>query len=207
VDDAIVIADNYVELLDRMCLLRSRLAFRNDMAVPVLRGDAERLSLHSCHWSRFPGRLVNSSWRCRSAWRWVGMFVCRAMLLTPICADFFIKQVCTAVVQEEVRHPDFMQAAYNRAIALLMRGKSIAIGAGLVAIVGAFFFRDSPAANSFPPQNGTMFVHRRVDPSRVTPRGTDRVIERITDVPCEKPAVEHVASFAGQSFSPVLLQT
>src|SRR6266436_410208 len=123
------------------------------------------------------------------------------MLLTPLLCRFFIKQgLHSDSARKKFDILDFMQAAYNRAIALLMGRKIIAIGAGLAAIMaGVLLFRTVPQ-QFFPSAERNQFVIDVWMPPVSRLEETDRVIERIRTFLSKKPAVEHVASFAGQSF-------
>ena len=156
----IVIADNYVELLDHG-VSREDAAWRSatEMAVPVLRSYMLTIiasflplvtlsgSLWPVHsWS--PPRRDNRIWLVRLP---------SQCFFTPLLCRFFYQEgLCIAGDEAAGRKKkfdilDFMQAAYNRAIAFLMGRKWIAVGAGIVCSVciGRLVVQDcSPAVLS-----------------------------------------------------------
>ena len=202
VDDAIVIADNYVELLDHN-VPRAEAAWRSasDMAVPVLAATLTIVAsfLPLVTLSGSPGQFI----RALPISVAVGL-ACSfavAMLLTPLLCRFFIKQgLHSDGAKKKFDILDFMQAAYNRAITLLMGRKIIAIGAGLAAVVGGVLLFGTVPQQFFPSAERNQFVIDVWMPPVSRLEETDRVIERIRTFLSKKPAVEHVASFAGQSF-------
>ncbi len=202
VDDAIVIADNYVELLDQN-VPRAEAAWRSasDMAVPVLAATLTIVAsfLPLVTLSGSPGEFIMALPISVAVGLACSFAV--AMLLTPILCRFFIKQgLHSGGPRKKFDILDFMQAAYNRAIALLMARKSIAIGAGLAAIVGGVLLFGTVPQQFFPSAERNQFVIDVWMPPVSRLEETDRVIERIQRFLAKKPAVEHVASFAGQSF-------
>src|SRR5258706_8666407 len=93
-----------------------------------------------------------------------------------------------------------MLAAYNRAVAILMGRKWIAVGSGIGAFVfGVALFTIVPQ-QFFPSAERNQFVIDVWMPPVSRLEQTDSVIERIRDFLAKKPVVEHVATFAGQSF-------
>src|SRR2546426_7120318 len=202
VDDAIVIADSYVELLDHN-VPRAEAAWRSasDMAIPVLAATLTIVAsfLPLVTLSGSPGQFIRAL-PISVAVGLASSFAV-AMLLTPLLCRFFIKQgLHSDGAKKKFDILDFMQAAYNRAIALLMARKTIAVVAGLAAIVGGVLLLRTVPQQFFPSAERNQFV---VDlwmapVSRL--EETDRVIERIQKFLVKKPVVEHVASFAGQSF-------
>jgi hypothetical protein len=71
VDDAIVIADNYVELLDEG-VARAEAAWRSasDLAGPVLGATLTIVASFLPLGLLLPAPWASSSARCRSRWRW-----------------------------------------------------------------------------------------------------------------------------------------
>jgi len=202
VDDAIVIADNYVELLDRK-VPRAEAASKSarEMAIPVLAATltiiASFLPLVTLTGS--PGEFIVALPLTTAIGLSCSFAV--AMLLTPLLCRFFIRQGLHGDVQKnKFDILDLMQTAYNRAIALLMRWKFIAVGLGIAAIVaGVALFWIVPQ-QFFPSAERNQFVIDVWMPPVARLEQTDRVIQGIQEFLAKKPLVEHVASFAGQSF-------
>ena len=205
VDDAIVIADNYVELLDHG-VPRADAAWRSatEMAVPVLAATLTIIAsfLPLITLSGSPGEFilglpltVTIGLACSFA---------VAMLLTPLLCRFFIKKGLhsdeAAGSKKKFDILDFMQSAYNRAIAFLMGRKWIAVGCGIAAFVlGVSLFTTVPQ-QFFPSAERNQFVIDVWMPPVSRLEQTDSVIQRIREFLTKKSVVEHVATFAGQSF-------
>src|SRR3989475_8059647 len=132
VDDAIVIADNYVELLDHG-VSREDAAWRSatEMAVPVLAATLTIIAsfLPLITLSGSPGEFIRGLPLAVTIGLACSFGV--AMLLTPLLCRFFIKKGLhsddAAGRKKKFDILDFMQAAYNRAIAFLMGRKWIAV--------------------------------------------------------------------------------
>src|SRR5260370_17255257 len=95
---------------------------------------------------------------------------------------------------------DFMQAAYNRAIAFLMARKFIAVGMGIAAVVAGVALFTMVPQQFFASAERNQFGIGVWMPAGTRLEETDRVIQRVREFLAKKPLVEHVASFAGQSF-------
>ncbi len=95
---------------------------------------------------------------------------------------------------------DFMQAAYNRAITFLMARKFIAIGMGVAGVIGGVALFTTVQQQFFPSAERNQFVIDVWMPPATRLEETDRVIGKMREFIARKPMVEHVASFAGQSF-------
>src|SRR6266700_647536 len=132
VDDAIVIADNYVELLDHG-VSREDAAWRSatEMAVPVLAATLTIIAsfLPLITLSGSPGEFIRGLPLAVTIGLACSFGV--AMLLTPLLCRFFIKKGLhgddAAGRKKKFDILDFMQAAYNRAITFLMGRKWIAV--------------------------------------------------------------------------------
>ena len=202
VDDAIVIADNYVELLDRK-VPRAEAAWRSasEMAIPVLAATltiiASFLPLVTLTGS--PGEFILALPLTTAIGLACSFAV--AMLLTPLLCNFFIRQGLHSDSQKKKFDIlDYMQTAYNRAIGLLMRRKFIAVGLGIAAIAaGGALFMTVPQ-QFFPSAERNQFVIDVWMPPVARLEQTDQVIEQIREVLAKRSLVTHVASFAGQSF-------
>src|SRR5712675_902965 len=205
VDDAIVIADNYVELLDHG-VSREDAAWRSatEMAVPVLAATLTIIAsfLPLITLSGSPGEFilglpltVTIGLACSFA---------VAMLLTPLLCRFFIKKGLhrdeAAGGKKKFDILDFMQTAYNRAITFLMGRKWIAVAAGIAAFVSGVLLFTTVPQQFFPSAERNQFVIVVWMPPVSRLEQTDSVIRKIREFLEKKPVVEHVASFAGQSF-------
>ena len=95
---------------------------------------------------------------------------------------------------------DFMQAAYNRAIVFLMGRKWIALGAGIAAFVAGVLLFTTVPQQFFPSAERNQFVIDVWMPPVTRLEQTDSVIQRIQTFLKKKTVVEHVATFAEQSF-------
>ena len=205
VDDAIVIADNYVELLDHG-VSREEAAWRSatEMAVPVLAATLTIIAsfLPLVTLSGSPGQFIRGLPLAVTIGLACSFAV--AMLLTPLLCRFFIKKGLhsdeAAGRKKKFDILDFMQAAYNRAITFLMGRKWIAVGAGIAAFLsGVLLFRTVPQ-QFFPSAERNQFVIDVWMPPVTRLEQTDSVIQRIETFLKKENVVEHVATFAGQSF-------
>jgi multidrug efflux pump subunit AcrB len=202
VDDAIVIADNYVELLDHK-LPRAEAAWRSasEMAVPVLAATLTIIAsfLPLVTLTGGPGEFIIALPLTVAIGLACSFAV--AMLLTPLLCRFFIKQgLHSDGRKKKFDILDFMQAAYNRAIAFLMARKFVAVGMGIAAVIAGVALFTIVPQQFFPSAERNQFVVDVWMPPVTRLEQTDRVIQRIQEYLSRKPLVEHVASFAGQSF-------
>src|SRR6266849_4423988 len=205
VDDAIVIADNYVELLDHK-VPPGEAAWRSatEMAVPVLAATLTIIAsfLPLITLSGSPGEFIRGLPLAVTIGLACSFAV--AMLLTPLLCRFFIKKGLhsdeSAGRKKKFDILDFMQAAYNRAIAFLMDRKWIAVGSGIAAFVlGVALFTTVPQ-QVVPSAERNQFVIDVWMPLVSRLEQTDTVIQKIREFLAKKPVVDHVATFAGQSF-------
>jgi len=202
VDDAIVIADNYVELLDHR-VPPEEAAWRSatEMAVPVLTATLTIIAsfLPLVTLSGGPGEFIIALPLTVAIGLACSFAV--AMLLTPLLARFFIKKgLHSEGGKKKFNILDFMQAAYNHAITFLMARKFIAIGMGIAGVIGGVALFTTVDQQFFPSAERNQFVIDVWMPPATRLEETDRVIQRMQDFLAKKPMVAHVASFAGQSF-------
>ena len=207
VDDAIVIADNYVDLLDRK-VSRAEAAWRcvEEVIVPVLAATATII------FSFLPLLILTGT---------AGEFICAlpitvalalavsfivAVLITPIFCRFFIKKGLhdhsgekTEAGKEKFSILNVIQAAYRVAIVFFMRHKVTAMAFGVGAFaVGMLLFRFVPQ-QFFPTAERNQFV---IDVwmgqgSRI--EATDAVMRRIEAHMKGRKEIEHFSTFVGQS--------
>lgn len=207
VDDAIVIADNYVELLDRK-VPKAEAAWRcaTDVVIPVFTATLTIIA------SFLPFLIITGS---------AGEFIRAlpitvalalsvsfvvAVMLTPIMCRFFIKKGLHD--HEAVERPgnkkkfsalDQLQTIYKKLITWFMARKRIAVALGICAFgAGLFLFRFVPQ-QFFPTAERNQFV---IDVwmgqgSRI--ESTDAVMRRIEQHLAGTKGISHFASFVGQS--------
>lgn len=204
VDDAIVIADNYVELLDQG-VPRQEAAWRSasDMFVPVLTATLTIIS------SFLPLLILSGS---------VGEFIQAlpitvaialsisflvAILFTPILCRFFIKKGLHTPQQEEKEKKfsilDALQSLYNKTIVLFMRKKPVAIGLGLLAIVSGLLLFKAVPEQFFPSAERNQFVIDVWMPEGTRIEATQEVVSRLERYLSSRSLVAHHSSFIGQS--------
>jgi multidrug efflux pump subunit AcrB/outer membrane protein TolC len=206
VDDAIVIADNYVELLDRG-LGRDEAAWRSasEMAVPVLTATLTIIA------SFAPMLLLTGS---------VGEFIRAlpiavtialgtsfvvAMLLTPMTARLFIQkglvdhETRDDTVEEHFTLLGWMQVQYNRVITYAMQHKKAALASGVVVFVlGLIALRFVPQ-QFFPLAERNQFVMDVWMPEGARIEATDTAVQKIEAVLKTEPIVSMTTSFLGAS--------
>lgn len=207
VDDAIVIADNYVELLDRK-VPKAEASWRcaTDVVVPVFTATMTIIA------SFLPFLIITGS---------AGEFIMAlpitvalalavsfvvAVMLTPIMCRFFIKKglhdhEAVAAPGKKIKFSllDRLQVIYKIVISYFMARKRLAVALGICAFVtGLFLFRFVPQ-QFFPTAERNQFV---IDVwmgqgSRI--EATDAVMRRIEQHLAGMKEIGHYASFVGQS--------
>lgn len=205
VDDAIVIADNYIELLDHG-VERSEAAWRSatELAVPVLTATLTIICsfLPFLILSGATGEFIRALPLTVAIALSTSFIV--GMLLTPMLSQFFIKQGLHqpgAHSEKKRRSPlEIMQAIYNRVIVVAMRRKAAAVVAGVLAIVaGAVVLRHVPE-RFFPFAERDQFVIDVWLPQGWKVESTDAAVRRIEDVLRQEKEVTNYTSFIGSSF-------
>ncbi|GFO53773.1 hypothetical protein GMSM_07800 [Geomonas sp. Red276] len=206
VDDAIVIADNFVELLDHK-VPKSEAAWRcaSDVLVPVLTATVTIIA------SFLPLLILTGS---------VGEFIMAlpitvaialavsfvvAVLLTPILCRFFIKKG----LHDHDAHPengkkkrsllDILQDKYGVWITVFMNRKYLAYTLGGCAFLfGVLLFSQVPQ-QFFPSAERNQFVVDVWMPQGTRIEATDAVMGRIENALKSRKGVAHYATFVGQS--------
>lgn len=204
VDDAIVIADNYVELLDRK-VPRDEAAWRcaSEMAVPVLTATLTIIA------SFAPLLLITGS---------VGEFIAAlpitvsialatsfvvAMLLTPLTAHFFIQQGLRDHSIDPSEHKltpiDHMQHYYNRIITWAMANKTTVLISGVAIFVIGLVVLRMVKQQFFPLAERDQCVMDIWLPEGARIEATDAAVHRIEGVLRNEAQVKNYASFLGSS--------
>jgi len=206
VDNAIVIVDNYVGLLDRKVPIdEAAERCATEMAVPVLTATLAIIAAF------LPLLMLSGS---------VGEFIRAlpitvaialstsyvvAMLLTPLLARFFIHQglrdheLEAATGERKLTPLDHMQRYYNKIIVWAMQNKkqvmsfsvlAVVIGLGLLALVPKLFF---------PLAERDQFVMDVWLPEGTKIESTDATVRRIEAVLGQEPLIRSYTSFLGES--------
>lgn len=206
VDNAIVIVDNYVDLLDRK-VPREEAAWRcvSEVIVPVLAATATII------FSFLPLLILTGS---------AGEFICAlpitvaialvvstivAVMPTPIFCRFFVKKglhdhkESPTPGKEKFNFLNLLQAGYRVLIAIFMRRKAAAMVLGAGAIVlGLTLFQLVPQ-QFFPTAERNQFVVDVWMPQGTRIEETDAVMRRMEAYMKSRQEVAHFAAFVGQS--------
>lgn len=201
VDDAIVIADNYVELLDRHVPLQEA-AWRcaTELTVPVLTATATIV------FAFLPMLLISGS---------VGEFIRAlpitvavslsvsfvvAMLLTPILCRFFIKKgLHDGKGAASAGVLDKLQWAYGGAIRLAMAHKAATVACGVLAFAGGVLVQQMLPQRFFPTAERPQFVIDLWRREGARLEATDESVQRIEQYLRKEKLVANFASFTGRS--------
>jgi multidrug efflux pump subunit AcrB/outer membrane protein TolC len=206
VDDAIVIADNYVDLLDRK-VAADEAAWRcaTEMAVPVLTatlaiiGSFLPLLLLTGAVGEFIRTLPIATATALGA-----SFVV-AMLLTPLMAHFFIRTGLRDHEEEAAtgrRTPtplDRMQRQYNKTITWAMGHKGAVLASGVLAFAAGLGMLHLVPQQFFPLAERNQFVMDVWLPEGTRIETTDATVRRIEAVLGAEPLVKTYTSFLGES--------
>src|SRR5581483_9433548 len=164
VDDAIVIADNYIELLDHG-VAREEAAWRSatELAIPVLTATLTIICsfLPFLLLSGATGEFIRALPLTVAIALATSFLV--AMILTPLLARFFIRKglhdVHTPGEGKKRRSPlELMQAVYNRLIVLAMRRKPLVFAAGVLAVIAGIVTLQHIPQRFFPFAERDQFV-------------------------------------------------
>jgi len=206
VDDAIVIADNYVELLDRQTPIEEACwRCATEMATPVLTATLTIIA------SFLPLLLITGA---------VGEFIralpvavasalgCSyvvAMLLTPLTARFFIRaELKNSAPQEppparRLTLLDRMQHYYNAAITRAMRHKREVLVGGVLAFVAGLVILRLVPQQFFPLAERSQFVMDVWLPEGARIEATDAAVRKVEAILQNEPLVASYTSFLGSS--------
>lgn len=206
VDDAIVIADNYVELLDHK-VPRPEAAWRaaTEVLVPVLTATLTIIA------SFLP--LVILSGSAGEFILALPITVAVALTVSFLVAIFLTPLLCRTFIQKGLHDHDaeptegvkkfnaldLLQVAYKKAITYFMGRPTLAMGLGVGAVVmGLLMFRFVPQ-QFFPNAERNQFVIDLWMPQGSRIEATDKVLKRIEGHLAADKEVAHFASFVGQS--------
>ncbi|WDT70690.1 MAG: efflux RND transporter permease subunit [Candidatus Manganitrophus sp.] len=206
VDDAIVIADNYVDLLDRG-VPRAEAAWRSatDVLVPVFTATITIIAsfLPLAILEGTSGEFIIALPITVAIALAVSFVV--ATVLTPILCRFFIKEGLHSHENGDAEKKkgfnllDRLQAGYNFLIVYFMDRKKSAVVLGVAAFVAGIALFGTLREQFFPSAERNQFVIDLwiVQGSRI--ESTDAVMRRIEKHLAAKTGVTHYATFVGQS--------
>jgi multidrug efflux pump subunit AcrB/outer membrane protein TolC len=206
VDDAIVIADNYIELLDEG-VKREEAAWRSatELAIPVLTATATIVCsfLPFLILSGATGEFIRALPLTVAIALSTSFLV--GMLLTPMLSHFFIKQGLhqgeEAGGKKRRRSPlEMMQAIYNRVIVVAMKWKPAAVVTGVLAVAAGAFVLHRLPERFFPFAERDQFVVDVWLPEGWKVEATQAAVARIEDVLRHEKEVVNYTSFIGSSF-------
>ncbi|MBI4891324.1 MAG: efflux RND transporter permease subunit [Acidobacteria bacterium] len=205
VDDAIVIADNYVELLDRG-VPRAEAAWRcaTELTVPVLTATATIIAafLPMLMISGAVGEFIRALPIAVAVSLSCSFIV--AMLLTPWLCRYFIRQ---GLHNHEEERPaqkfsvlDLMQRSYGVVIRLAMKQKTLTLAAGALAFcLGLALLVKLVPQRFFPTAERAQFVIHMWLPEGARLMATDAAVRRVEAHLKAEPLVSSYASFVGES--------
>jgi multidrug efflux pump subunit AcrB/outer membrane protein TolC len=205
VDDAIVIADNYVELLDhKVPIADACWRCASEMAVPVLAATLTIIAsfLPLLTLSGASGEFIRALPISVAIALSVSFVV--AMMLTPMTAGFFIKKgLHDPTADQKDKKPtalDYMQRYYNRIIVWAMRHRKKVLISGVLAFVGGIGILSLVRQQFFPLAERDQFVMDVWLPEGTRIEATDAAVRRIEGVLSKQKEVRSYTSFLGSSF-------
>jgi multidrug efflux pump subunit AcrB/outer membrane protein TolC len=206
VDNAIVIVDNYVGLLDRKVPVdEAAERCATEMAVPVLTATLAIIAAFAplVLLTGAVGEFIRALPIAVAISLGTSFFV--AMLLTPLVARYFIRQGLVDHSLEDSGAPrkltplDHMQRAYNRVITWAMLNKKLVLVSSVAAFaVGVMILRMVPQL-FFPLAERDQFVMDVWLPEGAKIEATDAAVRHIEAVLSAEPQVKMYASFLGES--------
>jgi len=204
VDNAIVIVDNYIELLDRK-VPRAEAIWRSaaDVLIPVLAATVTIVCafLPLLILTGTAGEFIIALPLTVSIALIVSFIV--AITLTPLLCNLFIKKGLHdhegPAKKRSFNLLDSLQNVYGKAIAFFMKRKGLALTVGVgVVVLGAIAFHLVPQ-QFFPPAERNQFVIDLWMRQGTRIEVTDAAMGRIEKYLAGCPEVVHYASFVGQS--------
>ncbi|NWF84708.1 MAG: efflux RND transporter permease subunit [Bryobacteraceae bacterium] len=206
VDDAIVIADNYVEMLDRG-VERAEAAWRaaSELTVPVLTATLTIIAafLPMLMISGAVGEFIQALPVAVAVS--LGSSFVVAMLLTPWLCRFFIRKGLHTHTADEAPARggtvlDRLQRSYHFAIHTAMRNKALTLAAGAAAIIlAAFVLKTAVPERFFPAAERPQFVINLWLPEGSRLEATDAATSRIEGFLRREKLVANVSAFIGES--------
>jgi multidrug efflux pump subunit AcrB/outer membrane protein TolC len=206
VDNAIVIVDNYVGLLDRKVPVdEAAERCATEMAVPVLTATLAIIAAFAplALLTGAVGEFIRALPIAVAISLGTSYFV--AMLLTPLMARYFIRQGLVDHSLEDSGEPrkltplDHMQKGYNRVITWAMLNKQLVLASSVVAFVVGLGILAVVPQLFFPLAERDQFVMDVWLPEGAKIEATDAAVRRIEAVLSKEKQVKMYASFMGES--------
>jgi multidrug efflux pump subunit AcrB/outer membrane protein TolC len=206
VDNAIVIVDNYVELLDRKVPIdEAAERCAREMSVPVLTATLAIIAAFAplLLLSGAVGEFISSLPIAVAIALGTSYIV--AMLLTPLMARFFIRQGLVDHEQEHSDEPrkltplDHMQRYYNKIITWAMQNKKFVLVSSVLAFVAGMGILRLVPQLFFPLAERDQFVMDVWLPEGSKIEATDAAVRQIEAVLSHEPLVKEYTSFLGES--------
>jgi multidrug efflux pump subunit AcrB/outer membrane protein TolC len=206
VDNAIVIVDNYVGLLDRKVPIdEAAERCATEMAVPVLTATLAIIAAFAplALLTGAVGEFIRALPIAVAISLGTSFFV--AMLLTPLMARFFIRQGLVDHEQADSGEPrkltplDHMQRYYNKAITWAMRNKRTVLVSSVLAVVAGIGILLMVPQLFFPLAERDQFVMDVWLPEGAKIEATDAAVRRIEAVLGKEAQVRSYTSFLGES--------
>jgi len=206
VDNAIVIVDNYVGLLDRKVPVEDAAErCATEMAVPVLTATLAIIAafVPLLTLSGAMGEFI-SSLPITVAIALSTSYVV-AMLLTPLMARFFIHQGLRDHEQEattgerKLTPLDHMQRYYNKIITWAMQNKKLVLVSSVLAVVLGLGLLALVPQLLFPLAERDQFVMDVWLPEGTKIEATDATVRRIEAILSQEPLIKSYTSFLGES--------
>jgi multidrug efflux pump subunit AcrB/outer membrane protein TolC len=206
VDNAIVIVDNYVGLLDKKVPIdEAAERCATEMAVPVLTATLAIIAafLPLLLLSGAMGEFIRSLPIAVVISLGTSFFV--AMLLTPLMARFFIRQglvdheQADSGAERKLTPLDHMQRYYNKIITWAMENKQAVLVWSVIAVVAGIGILRLVPQLFFPLAERDQFVMDVWLPEGTKIEATDAAVRRIEAVLSHEPLVKEYTSFLGES--------
>ena len=205
VDNAIVIVDNYVGLLDRKVPIdEAAERCATEMAVPVLTATLAIIAAFAplALLTGAVGEFIRALPIAVAISLGTSFFV--AMLLTPLMARFFIRQglVDHAADSSEPRKLtplDHMQKGYNHVITWAMLNKRLVLALSVLAFVAGLAILSLVPQLFFPLAERNQFVMDVWLPEGTKIEATDAAVRHIETVLSKEDQVKTYTSFLGES--------
>jgi multidrug efflux pump subunit AcrB len=205
VDDAIVIADNYVELLDhKVPIAEACWRCASEMAVPVLAATLTIIAsfLPLLLLTGATGEFIRALPIAVAVALSVSFVV--AMMLTPMINGAFIKKgLHDPTVQQKEKKPtalDYMQRYYNAIIIWAMHHRKKVLVAGILSFVGGIGILSLVRQQFFPLAERDQFILDVWLPEGSRIEATDAAVRRIEDKLRNEKEVRSYATYLGSSF-------
>lgn len=207
VDNAIVIVDNYIELLDHgVPIDEAAERAASDMAIPVLTATlaiiaafAPLLSLNGAL-----GEFIRALPITVALSLAISYMV--AMFLTPMMSKAFIRTGLKSSGEGDSNKPskpsilDYMQRSYNRIIGKAMQHKKAVLVSTVFAFVASIGLMTLVPQHLFPTAERNQFVIDVWLPEGTKVESTDAAVRQIETVLAHEPLIKNYTSFIGSSF-------